>query len=1134
MRPAFLVAAAVTKGERIDPYSDRKCWVFGMLDLGKTARLRVSEALIWFSFYRSSCSSNSFVAGFGVGREMELLRRIFVLLLLAIPCAAQLPSPDILALLAFKKGITHDPTGYVSGSWNEESIDLNGCPSSWNGVVCNGGNVAGVVLDNHGISGRADLSVFANLTMLLMLSMANNNLSGSLPDNLAELSSLECLDISNNAFSGELPSGIGKLRSLKNLTLAGNNFTGPVPESIGGLASIKSLDVSRNFLSGLLPASLTGLRNLVSLNLSHNAFSKSIPTGMELIPTLESVDLSQNQLDGGVDWNFLMQSSSVIHVDLSVNLLISSPKELKSLSDISETIRYLNLSNNRLTGPLIGVGISTFGSLKVLDLSYNQLYGELPGFNYVYDLEVLKLGNNKFTGLLPSGLLKGDSLVLSELDLSANNLTGHINMITSTTLRILNLSSNAISGELPVVQGSCAVLDLSNNQFAGNLSVIAKWGNDLQYIDLSQNRLTGAIPDVTSQFLLLGYMNLSHNALVDVIPQVFVQYPKLTILDLSFNQLSGPILNDLLTSSTLQELHIENNMLFGNIVFSPSFSNKSNLHVLDISGNLFNGSFPESLGSLTGLQALDISANNFSGTLPSAVTELVALTSLDISLNHFSGPLPSSLPDTLVYFNASYNDLSGSVPENLRKFPDSSFHPGNSRLEFPGGTPGSANSPSESPGHRRMRAFVIAAIVAACVAVLVILVLLAIILHYKRASRGSGSDKVSDKNYQKRSLPETAGGKSRESGGSLVISADDLMAPRKGSSSEILDPEEKMAAVAGFSPSKKSRFSWSPDSGDIYAQENLGRLDVRSPDRLAGDLHFLDETITLTPEELSRAPAEVLGRSSHGTSYRATLDNGVFLTVKWLREGVAKQKKEFSKEAKKFANIRHPNVVGLRGYYWGPTQHEKLLLSDYVSPGSLASFLYDRPGRKGPLITWAQRLKISVDVARGLNYLHFDRATPHGNLKATNILLDGLDLNARVSDYCLHRLMTQSGTVEQILDAGVLGYRAPELAASKKPSPSFKSDVYAFGVVLLELLTGRCAGDVVSGEEGGVDLTDWVRLRVAEGRGSDCFDPMMAADAANLVASKGMKEVLGIALRCIRPLSERPGIKSVYEDLSSI
>ncbi|KAM3284594.1 hypothetical protein P3S67_023393 [Capsicum chacoense] len=261
-----------------------------------------------------------------------------------------------------------------------------------------------------------------------------------------------------------------------------------------------------------------------------------------------------------------------------------------------------------------------------------------------------------------------------------------------------------------------------------------------------------------------------------------------------------------------------------------------------------------------------------------------------------------------------------------------------------------------------------------------------------------------------------------------------------------------MVAITGFSPSKGSHFSWSPESVESYAAENFARLDVRYPDRLDGGLYFLDDTISFTPAELSRAPAEVLGRNRHGTSYRATLENGLLLTVKWLREGVAKQRKDFAKEAKNFANIMHPNVVGFRGYYWGPPQPEKLILSDYVSPGSLASFLYDRPGKKGPPLAWSQRLKISVDVERGLNHLHFDREVPHGNLKATNILLDGPDLDARVVDYCLHRLMTQAGTIEQILDAGVLGYRAPELAASKKPLPSFKSDVYAFGVILLVLL----------------------------------------------------------------------------------
>lgn len=1066
---------------------------------------------------------------------MGILGGFLVLLLVAGPAFGQLPSQDILALLAFKKGITHDPAGFITDSWNDESIDFNGCPASWNGIVCNGASVAGVVLDGHEISGVADLSVFANLTMLVKLSMANNNFSGSLPSNLGSMKSLKFMDISNNRFSGPIPEDIGNLRSLQNLSLARNNFSGPLPESIDGLTSLQSLDVSGNSLSGPLPAALKGLRSLVALNLSYNAFTKGIPAGLGLLVNLQSVDLSWNKLDGGVDWKFLIEST-VAHVDFSGNLLTSTtPKELKFLADISETVLYLNLSNNKLTGSLIdGVELSTFGRLKVLDLSNNQLSGDLPGFNYVYDLEVLRLANNAFTGFVPSGLLKGDSLVLSELDLSANHLTGHINMITSTTLQILNLSSNALFGDLPLLAGSCTVLDLSNNQFKGNLSVVAKWSNDLEYVDLSQNNLTGTIPDVSSQFLRLNYLNLSHNSLAHTIPEAVVQYPKLTVLDLSSNQFSGPIPADLLTSSMLQELYIQDNMLTGGISFPGSSSKNLSLQVLDISGNHFNGSLPDGIAALSGLRVLDISTNNLSGPLPAAITKLEALTALDISTNQFTGPLPEALPDTLQSFNASYNDLSGVVPVNLRKFPESSFHPGNSRLEYPSSSPGSGNSPSGSAGGKSVSTAAKIALVAASIVVLVILILVAIVCHYKRISRQfPSSEKVSDKNLH-RATKDIAGMKGKDNKGGLVVSADDLVAPRKGATSEALSQEEKLSAVGGFSPSKGSRFSWSPDSGEAYAQEGLARLDVRSPDRLAGELHFLDETITLTPEELSRAPAEVLGRSSHGTSYRATLENGVFLTVKWLREGVARPKKEFSKEAKKFANIRHPNVVGLRGYYWGPTPHEKLILSDYVSPGSLASFLYDRPGRRGPPLTWAQRIKIAVDVARGLNYLHFDRAMPHGNLKATNILLDGLDLNARVADYCLHRLMTQAGVVEQILDLGVLGYRAPELAASKKPSPSFKSDVYAFGVILLELLTGRCAGDVVSGSEGGVDLTDWVRLHVAEGRGSDCFDPAMASDSENPQAVKGMKEVLGISLRCIRPVSERPGIKSVYEDLSSI
>ena len=115
-------------------------------------------------------------------------------------------------------------------------------------------------------------------------------------------------------------------------------------------------------------------------------------------------------------------------------------------------------------------------------------------------------------------------------------------------------------------------------------------------------------------------------------------------------------------------------------------------------------------------------------------------------------------------------------------------------------------------------------------------------------------------------------------------------------------------------------------------------LKVQSPDRLSGDLHFLDKSLRFTPEELSRAPAEVLGRSSNGTSYKATLDSGHVLAVKWLREGLTKNKKEFAREVKRFAKIRHQNLNPLRGYYWGPHEHEKLVLSDFVSSGSLAAY----------------------------------------------------------------------------------------------------------------------------------------------------------------------------------------------------
>ena len=177
-----------------------------------------------------------------------------------------------------------------------------------------------------------------------------------------------------------------------------------------------------------------------------------------------------------------------------------------------------------------------------------------------------------------------------------------------------------------------------------------------------------------------------------------------------------------------------------------------------------------------------------------------------------------------------------------------------------------------------------------------------------------------------------------------------------------------------------------------------------------------------------------------------------------------------------------------------------------------------------------------MDIARGLSYLHDERHLSHGNLKATNVLIDTPNLNAKLADYGLHELMTSEGTSNQILNAGALGYRAPELASTKRPRPSFKGDIYAFGVLVLELLTGQGAGDIISGQSGAVDLTDWVRLLASEGRAYDCFDPMLVGGGkSNEKLLDSMEETLNLALKCISPQpSERPSIRSVYEELMAI
>ncbi|CAK9320629.1 unnamed protein product [Citrullus colocynthis] len=1022
----------------------------------------------------------------------------FVYLLIVLVSSAS--DSELNCLLEFKKGIQKDPHNLVNGKWDLALVsNSHGCPSSWTGVSCDeNGNVSAIVLDRLGLGGELKFQTLIGLKSLKNLSLSGNDFTGRLVPTLGTLSSLQHLDLSSNRFYGPIPERINDLYNLNYLNFSVNDFNGGFPVGRLNLNQLKVLDLHSNRLYGNIGLLVSQLRNVEYVDLSHNEFYGGLSIGSD------------------------------------------------NVSSLANTLKSFNLSYNRLNGGFFDVdSLMLFRNLVVLDMGHNQIIGELPSFGSLPNLRILRLGNNLLSGLVPGELLNR-SLQLEELDLSGNAFTGSILRIDSSTLKFLDLSSNALSGDISILQS---------------------WEANFEVLDLSSNKFSGSFPNITSFFQGLKVLNVRNNFIEGPLPFTLGNYPSMSAVDFSLNGFSGTIPASFFTSVTLISLNLSGNRLTGPIPLQGSSVSELlvkpsdlPLEYLDLSNNSLSGGLPSEIDKLARLKLLNLAKNELSGPLPDQLNRLSNLEYLDLSSNKFTGEIPDMLPNLHV-FNVSYNDLSGDVPENLRNFPISSFRPGNDKLNLPKDI-GSENSiPNNFPeqGRRRTsKANIQIAIILASVGAVVMIVFL--LLAYHRAQRkefhgrsifsGQGTERnikierfrPSIFKFQPNNQPPPTS--SSFSNDHLLTSTSRTLSGQAEFSSEISEHVLPGGAAASSSmvipnllddpvTSGKNSSPGSPLSSShkfVEGCEQPVTLDVYSPDRLAGELFFLDNSLLFTAEELSRAPAEVLGRSSHGTLYKATLDSGHMLAVKWLRVGLVKHKKEFAKEVKRIGSMRHKSIVPLRAYYWGPREQERLLLADYILGDSLALHLYETTPRRYSRLSFSQRLKIAVEVARCLLYLH-DRGLPHGNLKPTNIILAGHDSDARLTDYGLHRLMTPAGIAEQILNLGALGYCAPELASAAKPGPSFKADIYSFGVILMELLTKRSAGDIISGQSGAVDLTDWVRLCDQEGRRMDCIDRDIVVGEE---PSKAMDELLAVSLKCIRPVNERPNIRQVFDDLCAI
>ncbi|KAK4757642.1 hypothetical protein SAY87_018943 [Trapa incisa] len=640
---------------------------------------------------------------------------------------------------------------------------------------------------------------------------------------------------------------------------------------------------------------------------------------------------------------------------------------------------------------------------------------------------------------------------------------------------VIQLPWKSLGGRISEKVGqlqSLRKLSLHDNAISGPIPASLGFLPSLRGVQLFNNRLSGSIPPSLGRCPLLQTLDLSNNLLSGGIPGSLANSTKLFRLNLSFNSITGTIPVELTRAPSLIILDLQHNNLSGPL--PPSVGNLKWLQRLDLSYNTIDGQIPASFDGLQNLSVVNLKGNRLSGPIPETLGNISTLIFLDLSLNDLSDGIPSSLDEliNLSFLNVSYNNLSGPVSTHLKeKFNSSSFI-GNVQLcGFKGSTPCPALAPSQlvpstSPeitrSHHRHRGLSTkdAILIAAGALLLVLLVLCCILLCCLVSKRAATS------RAKEGQVPRA------EKGG--------------GSRTEV-----EAAATAG---------------------EAGGKL-----------VHF-EGPITFTADDLLCATAEIMGKSTYGTVYKATLEDGGHVAVKRLREKITRGQKEFEAEVNLLGKVRHPNLIALRTYYLGP-KGEKLLVFDYMPRGSLATFLHAR----GPdtTIDWRTRMRIMKGVTRGIMHLHHVENLIHGNLTSTNVLLDEGG-EAKISDYALSRLMTPAAGSTVVAAAAALGYRAPELSKLKKANT--KTDVYSLGVIFLELLTGKSPGEAMNGSG---DLPQWVASIVKEEWTNEVFDVELMKELPAI--GDELLNTLKLALHCVDPSpSARPEAQQILQQLEEI
>jgi Leucine-rich repeat (LRR) protein len=427
----------------------------------------------------------------------------------ATDCSAvtQIPPTECEVLLDFYNS-TSGANWTDNTGWNQ-----NNTPCDWKGVTCGDGHITSLDLGGNQLSGSIPDSL-GNLSNLQSLHLGFNELIGSIPDSIGNLSNLQNLDLYSNQLSGSIPDSLSNLSHLQYLRLNFNQLSGTIPNSLGNLSNLQWLYLRDNQLSGTIPDWLGNFSNLQVLDLDYNQLSGTIPDSLSQLSNLQDLDLGSNQLSGTI------------------------PDSLSQLSNLQK----LDLGSNQLSGT-IPDSLSQLSNLQKLDLDYNQLSGSIPdSLGNLSNLQWLYLSDNQLSGTIPDSL--GNLSNLQWLYLRDNQLSGSIpdSLGHLSNLQRLNLDDNQLSGTIPDSLGHLnhlQYLSLHGNQLSGSIPNSLGNLSNLQGLYLDNNQLSGSIPDSLGNLGNLETLLLDNNELCRDIPLSLMNLKKLSWLGLNDNHLTA-------------------------------------------------------------------------------------------------------------------------------------------------------------------------------------------------------------------------------------------------------------------------------------------------------------------------------------------------------------------------------------------------------------------------------------------------------------------------------------------------------------------------------------------------------------------------------------------------------------------